>query len=396
MSIYQARFRSLVIKLALAAFGLLISLIIVEAALRVANYSAPMFRRADRELGWTLYPGIEGFHRLEQKNYLSINSHGFNNDEITGSKPEHLRRIAIVGDSFVEAGEVPRAENFVSQLQLLMNRRQPVAARSETEVLNFGVVGYGTAQELLMLRRSVLKLKPDLVILTFYSGNDVSDNSPEIAQSLRDLRPYFSLKNGNLTPLPGLPDRSALFKNSAIIEAVNSFRLLQLAKEFSLRRHMLFASDDKSASGRSVAPTDNTYKPPPDRAWEEAWNVTEALIAQFAAEVRTSNSDFLLLTIPDPVAAHPDRAVRAGITTQLGIDDFSYPESRLSKLAAGEGFAVLHTRSALKQQAQDTGEYLFGFNSHNLGLGHFNERGHRFLAELLMRHLLKSDGASAR
>src|SRR5205814_6625220 len=44
------------------------------------------------------------------------------------------------------------------------------------EVLNFGVSGYGTAQELLTLREQVWKYSPDIVMLAITTNNDITDN----------------------------------------------------------------------------------------------------------------------------------------------------------------------------------------------------------------------------
>jgi len=51
-------------------------------------------------------------------------------------------------------------------------------AGKQIEVLNFGVSGYGTAQELLSLRQDVWDYQPDMVLLAVTTGNDISDNSP--------------------------------------------------------------------------------------------------------------------------------------------------------------------------------------------------------------------------
>ena len=44
-------------------------------------------------------------------------------------------------------------------------------------MINLGVGGFGTLQELLVLEQEGLRFDPDLVILAFYFGNDVANNS---------------------------------------------------------------------------------------------------------------------------------------------------------------------------------------------------------------------------
>ena len=53
---------------------------------------------------------------------------------------------------------------------------------------------YGTAQELLTLRQCVWRYDPDLVLLAFFTGNDVWDNSRALKNDPEV--PYFSLEDG--------------------------------------------------------------------------------------------------------------------------------------------------------------------------------------------------------
>ncbi|HVT18767.1 MAG TPA: hypothetical protein VHQ90_21610 [Thermoanaerobaculia bacterium] len=54
------------------------------------------------------------------------------------------------------------------------------------------MAGYGTAQELLTLRHEVWRYAPDLVLLAFYTGNDVRNNERRLEQD--PSRPYFILR----------------------------------------------------------------------------------------------------------------------------------------------------------------------------------------------------------
>src|SRR5262249_14377561 len=70
---------------------------------------------------------------------------------------------SIVGDSHAYATRVKnRAETFPSQLEKYLN--QNIGQRI-VKVLNFGVPGYNTAQELEILKTKVLMFEPKMVIL---------------------------------------------------------------------------------------------------------------------------------------------------------------------------------------------------------------------------------------
>jgi hypothetical protein len=59
------------------------------------------------------------------------------------------------------------------------------------DVLNFGVVGYGQVQEYLLLQKWIKEIKPDVVLLIIYFGNDFIDN---IGAYWGISRPYASLE----------------------------------------------------------------------------------------------------------------------------------------------------------------------------------------------------------
>lgn len=73
--------------------------------------------------------------------------------------------VAVIGDSFVEAFAVADDDLVTNQLAKL--RKKPVA--------NFGQIWYGPQQELVVLRRYVVPLKPRYCVWCFFEGNDLSD-----------------------------------------------------------------------------------------------------------------------------------------------------------------------------------------------------------------------------
>src|SRR3989338_3593447 len=101
---------------------------------------------------------------------IYMNSSGFRDSEFSKSKDPDTIRIAILGDSFEEAMQMPLDYRWPK----LMQEKLRVLLDKKTAVYNFGVSGYGTDQEWLVLKYKVLAFKPDIVLLTF-SPNDVGD-----------------------------------------------------------------------------------------------------------------------------------------------------------------------------------------------------------------------------
>lgn len=85
--------------------------------------------------------------------------------------------ITVIGDSYVEATDVLEPEMLTTILASLERRK----------VANLGMSGYGPQQELQVLKRFALPLRPKTVIWIFYEGNDL-ENVREYAQEVPLLR----------------------------------------------------------------------------------------------------------------------------------------------------------------------------------------------------------------
>ena len=196
------------------------------------GFSYVNFDKPDIFRGNSLRPKLAGWNTTEGTAYVEINSHGYRDRERTKAKPGGVYRIAVLGDSFVEGRQVALEDTFCAVLERILNSKSVLAGKA-VEVLNFGVSGYGTAQELLTLRHDVYAFAPDRVILAVFTANDVADNSQELSNRLR-ARPYFGL-HGDQLILDTSFQQSATFKDrqtwsAGIYYAMQDHsRLVQLA-----------------------------------------------------------------------------------------------------------------------------------------------------------------------
>jgi hypothetical protein len=87
--------------------GLLFGLGIAEIACRLLGYSFPAFYTPNAALGYALLPPAEGWYRREGQTYVRINSEGLRDREHTKAKPPNTIRVAVIGDSYCEALQVP-------------------------------------------------------------------------------------------------------------------------------------------------------------------------------------------------------------------------------------------------------------------------------------------------
>ena len=178
------------------SFFILVIFLFFEFFLRILNIEYPILQKHDPIRGFSLAPNASGTWRKEGEGKVIINSDGLRDIEHQLKKPMNLLRIAIVGDSFAEARSVNLEDTFWFKLKAKLKNCNNLNGLNDVEVINFGVSEYGTTQQYLTLKNNVWKYDPDLVILAFYSENDVTDNLKELSN--KKYRPYFKFKNNKL------------------------------------------------------------------------------------------------------------------------------------------------------------------------------------------------------
>ncbi|MEO7970637.1 MAG: SGNH/GDSL hydrolase family protein [bacterium] len=189
-------------KLLLFIAAVAIALLLAEGALRVFGFTHFNPYIVDKDLGYSLRPDAEGWWRKEGLTYIKINSQGLRDREHTIAKPGDTIRIAVLGDSFAEALQVPMGKTFWTVMQQqLQNCAQSLETKAcsiarNIEVLNFGVSGFSTARELILLRQRVWQYSPDLIVLLVTTRNDVRDNSRALDPYATSGLPYFVYING--------------------------------------------------------------------------------------------------------------------------------------------------------------------------------------------------------
>lgn len=155
--------------------SILISLLLLELILRLfVPQETKRLAIYDKDLGWRGRPnGKTVYIRKEDgiNNPVEYNELGFRDDPIQ-PRATVSKRIAFVGDSFVENLEAPFGKTFVS----IVKNRLRKSFDPKLDIVTLSSQGYSTAQELRALKKYYNVLQPDIVILFFYTGNDFEDN----------------------------------------------------------------------------------------------------------------------------------------------------------------------------------------------------------------------------
>ncbi|GEM_PF-5260945 len=173
----------------------------------VTQFYVPMladrkFVLEDEELFWKFKPSVVILSRWTYPSHIKINSEGFRSDsEYSEKKEEGVKRIACIGNSVTFGYRRSLEESFEYVLESKLNGEASnsaaeAGAGKKFEVYNFGVPGYTSHQGLIVLKRNVLKFKPDYLTLCFGINDERLVSIPDKIRKvnigfLSKFEPYY-------------------------------------------------------------------------------------------------------------------------------------------------------------------------------------------------------------
>ncbi len=364
-----------------------VAVTIVEGALRY--FSPERLIAKDAARGWALRPGARTWAYFEASRvWVRINRDGLFDRERAVDAAPGTRRVAMLGDSYLSMFNLSLERTFVPLLESSLNACGP---RSPIEAINFGVPAYGTGQELLTYRLHARRYRPDVVVLAFFLGNDLTNSYRPLEPT--GVAPTYEMDNGALRYVPAPPETTA--PDPADLPLHHQVRLF-------LTRRLKTATVLWDAWARlrnglrsDVYPEmrdqreDLPYRPPTTPVDVEAWRVTEKLIETLAGEVAADGAEFWLLILPTPEQVHPLQSVRQGVARRFNVASLSYADERLQTLARDHHWPAISLVGSLADYAQRTEMYLHGGLVPEVpkGIGHWNEDGNRVAADMVAREL---------
>jgi lysophospholipase L1-like esterase len=102
-----------------------------------------------------------------------INPDGYRGGAVPQTKTAGSFRVVFLGDSFTFGEGVPEGYDFPAKVEKILNQANSFAGK-HCEVINGGVSGHNTSDEVLDLERRWLAYEPDMAIIVFYL-NDAYD-----------------------------------------------------------------------------------------------------------------------------------------------------------------------------------------------------------------------------
>jgi hypothetical protein len=374
-----------------------VSLVLAEFLLRgvLGPRYLGIYQRDDRVL-YRLIPGAEHVNVLPPINggtliRYKINSQGFRGPELASSGAS--TRVLVYGDSFIQ-GDFSRTEETLTEQ---LKGRVASKAGKGVEVVNAGVAGYGPDQELRRMEQELPALKPKLVIVAIYAGNDFGD-------LLRDK--LYRLADDGV-----LKDNPAVFLDDAILSDMHRSRSEPILRKIvRAARYRLFGRPGGAfVTGREArrARVDADLKQgideyrqfviEGDNAVHDLYNdpynadvslsptsesarykiaMMEQIMRRMSETAVKNNTALVFLLIPSPIDV-------TDMHESGEVDPTKYPEYKrstltdiLEQICVRNGFDVVNLFKPFWQRRADD-LYLKGWDDH------WNARGQAYAADLV-------------
>lgn len=363
--------------------GLVLALMLDQAVRRFVP-PEPVVAERPRYLQTVQYHPIlawSGFPNFAETNdgiRYQTNSLGYRDREPVAASDDQKLRVLFLGDSFTWGDEVSAQDRFPDLLEASCGShcdRLP-----QIHAINRGIIGYGTAQELLQYLLTRHGEPFDIVILSVFSGNDLTDNSG--VDSPSGPRPrLIRCDPGNTghtlclegVPVPAVVDWPEHRLISPRSQFARTFGWSGVVKMASQRRAPRVLLDKRAADQMGNALTSLPFRVvqrTSNAAVEDRIGQLEDIIGAFDRTVRGDGKGFGVLVFPSArvyagtsVDEQRDYGEILGVLNRLDIPFADFYE---------------HTKDS---QWQDL------FSDLN---GHWRRTGHEKAAEVL-RTLLMSD-----
>ncbi len=282
-----SRHPSLLANLCLAGLAVAVTLLALEGALRLLHVETASFHSIvgftvyDPVLGWRLAPSRTAqFRGAAFGTRVVQNADGLRDRTYARDRAPGRRRILVLGDSVVWCWGVEIAECFTERLEAML---------PDTDVINAGVPGWGTGQEMLFYEHDGRAYRPDLVVLVIVP-NDPTDN-------VEGTGPRFTLDGDRLRD----PDGPAPRRKSPVTQwlQANSRLFAQTAYGLALAGAML--RHPSSPAPAAVPGTMPASAPAPTFVADHspsatpAWRLTEALEDRLLRAVRADGARLVVV-----------------------------------------------------------------------------------------------------
>jgi lysophospholipase L1-like esterase len=397
--------RLLAIKLTVILISLGFSLLFAEFVLRVrvwynkhqVNYpvEVPKTDEFSPTRHHRLVPHVKSRHKDIEYDYIwANNSLGMRDRERSLEKVPNTFRMLFLGDSMVQGYGVPLEKSMVYLLENSINQPQ---RQNKIEILNAGVFGYSPFLEYLYLKEIAPKIKPDLVLVGLFLGNDIGDDYfyTQQAKFNPDGSILFERKNWpNQWPWdyldqvikedkalnqenfnPPAPKNSGIDKIKKKLQS--GFMKSQLIREIVLLQKQTQKTAEVRSWLKQAAETRRRHRDDirvnlgiinyPVRNQQERlkyWNLSLSYLSQIQLFCQTRKIPMILVVIPD---LHPDP------------DRFNEPYQILDNWGRKNSIPVIQLFPTMSKNNPE--KLVFELD------GHWNEEGNKLASQIIDKEL---------
>lgn len=330
---------ALLVSLFLVAFGVEVGLRVLDPPLSLP--SLKQITRPSANLGYQLVPNLRGGN-------ITINSQGLRDRERNWEKPEGVRRILGIGDSFTFGYQVALNESYLKQLEKKLNRSEGSRSEGKWDVINAGVTGYNMWQYLEYFRCCGYRYNPDLLIIGVFFDDFFGD--PVTGAGTGFLKPQ------RYRPLSFL--RLVNFiRNSSEILKYRYRHLIGVRWLKSIRERRAFINNTKDGPLLNGTADPQIYR---------KFETRLEKILQIAKEYHIK---VLVMLIPDVI--------------QLGHPELQGVNRILKDMCDRLGVAYLDITPAFERIKDINSLYLLPYDAHT------SPKGHSIIANQLEKRILK-------
>ncbi len=279
-------------------------------------------------------------------------------------------RVLVVGDSFMEAIEVPYDESLAG----LLEARLPSALGRAVAVRDAGVSGYDPSQYLVTTARALAHERFSAVLVSIYTGNDI----------VTDRHDYYPARDRSPPLRPRWPRPWSLgrFGRTFVMP------LMLQAQRYSHLAVLLWNGSELMRVKLGMWEWDFPPVLLRDHAESTAWDVTAGICADLAAVARGRGVPVRFVVVPQYIQL--DSTLTATYARAVGIDpaevDPDQPNTRLVAAMEAKGLDVVDALPALRAA------YGTGVNPYGSFDRHFSPEGHQVMATLVEPWLVKQLG----
>lgn len=385
-----------------------VMLLISEFALRlilpVNTGVSFQFRKPHKQFGWVLQPSVSYFNSMDETTVkVAYNSDGWRDTEHVVENNKDRLRVLFLGDSFMEAYSVNIEEALPKKLEQLAYKQA-----LDIETINLGVGGYGTLQEYLVFQAIGKQYKPDIVLLGFYLGNDLRNNSFALESIVNqgnlkiNSRPFVdvaSLPKWNTTVVdyqgalrryheaqnkPGIKGLVNKLKKESVLARL----LINVLKKIKTSYVNSNENEDSYTEKRSLAVFGvNSCQEQPE--YTEAWNITQTILKRLNGEVEKMGSKLVVFSVPALHEVDPwyiKQAINSASSQHRLCMEKVPGYQRLSIVLTELNIEYVDLLTSFRDVTKTDKVNLFRISDR-----HWNKQGHALAAEKLYSALLERD-----